>query len=782
MFKFTHNRNGIRALIFLMTAGTSFSGTPHLSYGNLLNENGSAPAAVTFTAKIIGRPADVLTQDSFGCGYENGIWSVQVGNFQNAWDAAELLHVDFNDGSGNTGSAELALTYNPADEFGSVVLSPNPLAKLLLPNMHADRGDQILLPVSLQGLGVPDSIVGYEITLSFDPTVLIALGADAQGTMTQNWGDPFAGPREESLTIAGLTSNQAGTQLIPDGGVLVNASFLVHGVPGNPYSYSTAVCFDEALLYVLNNNQVLEVYVSHLKTGSVTVDPGSNQTTRTVPLDPGWNLISLGIAPDPNAVPDVFGNLSITYAFGFRAVEGPMSWDVARPAFLNDLKFLDGIHGYWIKSGETNVQNWQVSGDEIPLATPIPMYSGWNLIGYLPLQADKIAHALAVIDPLFSYVSGFESGVPRVWDRQRPDFLNDLRNLKPLGGYWTKMDSARNLIYPGSGYSVAKRLASGSRGPGRHSQSDQDSVIVTPFWCDFWAHQPEFLMPGDSVFVRDPDGRLCGKAEIKPEGGFLVHVFGDDPNTADVDEGAVDGDTVQFLIQNSPVAVIGGNPIWTFRASQEVELAAQSTVVPDSFWCDFSGDTESTLTEGDSLTIFDPDGILCGKTVVNQDGRFDIRVFGDDPGTADIDEGAVNGDTMVFVVNGIRAEILSGNPVWASDSLRKVVLGLGQTQGAAQQHESMPESVTLFPNYPNPFNHSTTIRFTLPAEDFVDLSIFDASGKEVRFLLQTNRTAGDFTTMWDGLDNTGNVVSSGIYIIRLLTSDHRLTRKCLFIK
>ncbi|HDQ44015.1 MAG TPA: hypothetical protein ENN17_00775, partial [bacterium] len=272
-------------------------GTPHLGYGTLRYADGTTPASVTFSSYVTARPAERLTQSSFGCSYSGGTWTVQVGNFPTAWRAGEILHVDFNDGAGKTGSVELSLTNEPADDAGKTVLSQNPVAKLLLPDIRASRGSQVDIPVSLQGLGIPDSILGYQITLKFDPAVLIALDAKSTGTMTQNWGEPTVAPREDRIVIAGFTAN---TPLVPAEGRLVYATFLVHGVPTNPASYATAILFEDAMLYVQRNNAIQEVIVSHIKTGTVTVDPGTNPATRDIAIAPGWNLISLGIAPSPN--------------------------------------------------------------------------------------------------------------------------------------------------------------------------------------------------------------------------------------------------------------------------------------------------------------------------------------------------------------------------------------------------------------------------------------------------------------------------------------------------
>ena len=557
------------SIISILVGSILTAGTPHAAYGTLRYQNGSTPSSATFQAFITDRPGEVLMQSSFGCGYSDGIWSVQCGNFPSPWSAGDLLHVAFDDGAGMTGSIQLSLTNDPDDNAWMTTLSvQNGTIRLSLPDSTVNRGATVLIPVYLEGLGVPDSVVAYQMTVGFDSDVLIATGAVSEGTMTESWGNPFAAPQESSITLAGFTTNQPSTRMVADGGRLVFLEFLVQGIPSDPVSNSTEIYFEEALLYTIEANTAVSQVVSNTKVGVITVQVGSNPASRDIPVDPDWNLISLGIAPDPHTVPDVFGDLSITYAFGFRAVEGPMSWDVARPSFLNDLEILDGLHGYWIKSGESTQKIWSVSGDAIALTTPIPMYSGWNLIGYLPASSDTIPHALSSIDPLYSYVSGFESGAPKVWDREKPDFLNDLGRLNPNGGYWVKMDSATQLVYPTGGY--YKPL---NRDALSHSIStSMDSVIVTPFWCDFWGVQPELIAEGDTLQVFDPDSVLCGEGYGTIEGGFLIHVFGDDPNTQEIDEGATEDDTLRFTLNGAHTTVIEGAPVWEYGQSKQVAL------------------------------------------------------------------------------------------------------------------------------------------------------------------------------------------------------------------
>jgi hypothetical protein len=80
---------------------------------------------------------------------------------------------------------------------------------------------------------------------------------------------------------------------------------------------------------------------------------------------------------------------------------------------------------------------------------------------------------------------------------------------------------------------------------------------------------------------------------------------------------------------------------------------------------------------------------------------------------------------------------------------------------------TIPEALTLFPNYPNPFNAGTTIKYGLPAESRVMLRIYNILGQEVRRLVDETQLEGYRTAKWDGRNNVGVPVASGVYLYRL---------------
>jgi hypothetical protein len=89
---------------------------------------------------------------------------------------------------------------------------------------------------------------------------------------------------------------------------------------------------------------------------------------------------------------------------------------------------------------------------------------------------------------------------------------------------------------------------------------------------------------------------------------------------------------------------------------------------------------------------------------------------------------------------------------------------------------------TLYQNYPNPFNPTTSIAFYLPARASVALAIFDVSGARVRLLAADTRPEGKHVVQWDGKNDAGLRVGSGVYYYRLQAGKATLTKKLVVVR
>jgi hypothetical protein len=115
--------------------------------------------------------------------------------------------------------------------------------------------------------------------------------------------------------------------------------------------------------------------------------------------------------------------------------------------------------------------------------------------------------------------------------------------------------------------------------------------------------------------------------------------------------------------------------------------------------------------------------------------------------------------------------------------------GTSAPEEVASVADHRPENHSLSQNYPNPFNRATTIAYSLPGDGHVTLCIFNLRGQEVKTLVDGDRESGCYRAPWNGENNEGRKVASGVYMYRLQVRDRWSegstfvkTRKLLFLQ
>ena len=101
---------------------------------------------------------------------------------------------------------------------------------------------------------------------------------------------------------------------------------------------------------------------------------------------------------------------------------------------------------------------------------------------------------------------------------------------------------------------------------------------------------------------------------------------------------------------------------------------------------------------------------------------------------------------------------------------------------AAEARDVRPAGFSLEQNYPNPFNGRTTIRYQLPRSGVVEFTVYDLLGQPVRRLVSEYQGAGSHEIFWDGADDEGNQVASGVYLYRLKAGNHQRARRLVFAR
>jgi hypothetical protein len=108
---------------------------------------------------------------------------------------------------------------------------------------------------------------------------------------------------------------------------------------------------------------------------------------------------------------------------------------------------------------------------------------------------------------------------------------------------------------------------------------------------------------------------------------------------------------------------------------------------------------------------------------------------------------------------------------------------LAKTGVAAHNQLSyLAKSYFIEQNYPNPFNPTTTIHYAVPQAGAVRISIFNLAGQEIDVLRNGYHQAGDFEVVWDGIDQAGQKVASGVYFYRLKADQVTMARRMVLTK
>lgn len=103
--------------------------------------------------------------------------------------------------------------------------------------------------------------------------------------------------------------------------------------------------------------------------------------------------------------------------------------------------------------------------------------------------------------------------------------------------------------------------------------------------------------------------------------------------------------------------------------------------------------------------------------------------------------------------------------------------------GGVEEATSLtPKAFFVFQNHPNPFTVTTEIEYGLPKNANVNITIYNLLGQRIATLVDRNKKAGYYTVRWDGKDNSGNKVVSGVYFCRLQTGEYKATKKMSLIK
>jgi len=105
-----------------------------------------------------------------------------------------------------------------------------------------------------------------------------------------------------------------------------------------------------------------------------------------------------------------------------------------------------------------------------------------------------------------------------------------------------------------------------------------------------------------------------------------------------------------------------------------------------------------------------------------------------------------------------------------------------QNNTLSVENDITPLSFRLHQNFPNPFNPITTLRYDLPEDGLVDITVYDMLGNKVNNLVNTNQSSGHKSIQWDATNNQGEPVSAGVYLYKIQAGDFVDTKKMILLK
>ncbi|RMH69226.1 MAG: PEGA domain-containing protein [Gemmatimonadetes bacterium] len=209
---------------------------------------------------------------------------------------------------------------------------------------------------------------------------------------------------------------------------------------------------------------------------------------------------------------------------------------------------------------------------------------------------------------------------------------------------------------------------------------------------------------------------------------------------------------------------------------EDVEIMENETITLDFI-----------LTPSDSVEIFGgfsvhiPDQSSLGVQFIDQtDGLVTDWLWSFGDGTTSHE---ANPD-HIYTEEGVYTVTLE---VWSNDSWdlvmeEDIVVVQFSTSAKPEQTGIAVPQATRLTNYPNPFNPKTTIAYELPQTSSVNLSIYDITGRLIWQALNESQEAGSYTIEWNGVDQNGHPVQSGVYLYRLTTDSGSLTNSMVLLK
>ena len=297
----------------------------------------------------------------------------------------------------------------------------------------------------------------------------------------------------------------------------------------------------------------------------------------------------------------------------------------------------------------------------------------------------------------------------------------------------------------------------------RATADDVVDIIVTPVNDD-----PTIVLPDDFTFEED-DGLVIDFSQYVDDidlDDLTLTVTGNTEITVDIDE---------FEVTFSATADWNGTETLTFiiddnvtRATAEDDVDVIVTAVNDE------PVLNGFLPEELTFTVVEDSVVTFSVDVEDIDSTIEYEWFVDEILQAELTEEFVH---TFSVVGDIEIKSIAFDEDYDIETIWLVEVEAGSAVG-----DILPVKTNLSKNFPNPFNPETTINYSIVDAGMVRIEIFNIKGEKVRTLVNEHKSVGFYSTVWNGRDNYGKEVSSGMYFYNMITDNFHKFRKMVLLK
>ena len=411
----------------------------------------------------------------------------------------------------------------------------------------------------------------------------------------------------------------------------------------------------------------------------------------------------------------------------------------------------------------------------------IALRAGWGLI------SSFVAPQAASLDSVFQSVrsdvvivknSAFKSFIPSM-------AVNTIGYWVSAEGYQIKMAQSGQISIRGQ-----KVL------PGATTISLPAGWSIMPYVreTDMPVAVATATVTSDIILLKDQDGRtyipsigINSIGSLKAGQGYQVKLIGARSLQYPVKGPAVEITDPRSITEGTAIA-----PPWSFSNTG----SNHTVIIPISANLSAEG---LPLASGDFIGVFyDSLGTpaCAGYEQWNGTNSVALAAFGDDPTTTQKD-GLVVGEVLRWKIwRQSNARVFTAYPSYLSvgslggvvtDSSRYNTNGISGITSLAGSPTSVadldvPKDFALYPNYPNPFNPSTTIGFSMASSADVTVSVYNVLGEQMSVLVQGMRSAGYHTVQWNARDDQGKQLTSGVYLLTMRTGAFIAMKKMLLVK